>query len=404
MFRKPAQRSPDNGPSTRAPARLASPNEAAGGIAPRPTDNKTQITETAPCQQSLRLTLGRDAVEPVRSEVLAEFQKQAALPGFRKGKAPAELIRQQYAKPIEDETLHRVTRRVLEQAAKEHALKPVGPFEVSAAAFTEAGGLTLEARVEVEPAFALAAYTGIPLMKIPVEVNAGDVDQALAKLRESMAQLVPAKSGEGKERQVPVLDDELAKDLGSESLEQLRTHVEATLREQRRTTQTEALEAALCDELLTRPPFNVPPRLVGHQAERLTRDFKVRLLLSGLSEEQVTAEVSKFTEQLRMSAERRVKLAFILDRIAEQESIAVAQDELVRRLWNLARRWKKDPAEVRKLFDAEGLWGSVVSSIRQEKTIAMLLSAAAVQEAGVGRPHQPTGTGVSSSATREGVA
>src|SRR3989338_3133226 len=354
MFRTPARRPPDNG--------------------------KTQITDTAPCRKSLRFTLGRDTVEPVRGEVLAEFQKQAALPGFRKGKAPVGLIQQQYAKPIQEGPRPRVRRRALERAAKEHGLKPVGPFEVSAAAFTDSGGLTLEATVEVEPAFALAAYKGIPLTKIAVDVNTRDVDQALAKLQESMAQLVPAASGEGKERQVPALDDELAKDLGSESLGQLRAHVEAKLREQRRTTQAEALEAALCAALLARHPFGVPPRLVGHQAERLTREFKARLLLSGLSEEQVTAEVSKFTGELRTSAERRVKLGFILDRIAEQENIAVAQDELVKRLWELSRRWKKDPAEVRKLFDAEGLWGSVVSSIRQEKTIAMLLSAAAVQE------------------------
>ena len=375
MFRKRVQRSPDN--ADRDGHDAAPPG--LGGVGP----HKTQITETAPCQQSLRLTLGHDVVEPVRSEVLIEFQKQVALPGFRKGKAPAKLIRQQYAKSIEDETLHRVTRRALEQATKEHALKPVGPFEVSAAAFTEAGGLTLEAMVEVEPAFTLAAYKGIPLVKLPLEVGADDVDQALGKLQASMAQLVPAKSGEGKEQQIPPLDDELAKDLGAESLEQLRTHVEAKLREQRRTAQAEALETALCDELLRRHPFTVPPRLVDHQAERLTRDCKVRLLLSGLSEEQVTAEVSKFTEQLRTSATRRVKLGFILDRIAEQERIAVAQEELMKRLWDLAHRWKKDPAEVRRLFDTEELWGSVISSIRQEKTVAMLLAAAAVQEAGI---------------------
>jgi FKBP-type peptidyl-prolyl cis-trans isomerase (trigger factor) len=366
MFRKPARPASDNG--------------------------KTQITETAPCQKSLRLALGREAVDPVRSEVLAEFQKQAALPGFRKGRAPVELVQQQYAKPIQDETLHRLTRRALEQAAKEHALKPVGPFEVSTAAFTEAGGLALEATVEVEPAFALAAYKGVPLTKIPAEVSAPDVDRSLAKLQESMAQLVPATSGEGKERQLPALDDELAKDLGYESLEKLRAHLEAKLREQQRAAQADALEAALCDELLTRHPFQVPPRLVGHQAERLTREFKARLLLSGLSEEQVNAEVSKFTEQLRTSAARRVKLTFILDRIAEQEQVGVTQDELVKRLWELSRRWKKDPAEVRKLFDAEGLWSSVVSSIRQEKTIALLLSAAAISEARI--ENQPDATAV----------
>jgi FKBP-type peptidyl-prolyl cis-trans isomerase (trigger factor) len=345
------------------------------------SDNGTaHITETAPCQKAVRLTLGRDAVEPIRSGVLAEFQRQAMLPGFRKGKAPLDLVRQQHGKAIEDETLHRAARSALEQAAKAHALKPVGPFEVTAAAFTEEGGLRLEATVEVEPAFALAAYKGIPVTKLPAEVSAAEVEQALTKLRESMAQLVPSKAGEGKERQVPALDDELAKDLGYESLAKLRAHVEAKLYQQKRTSQADALEAALCDELLRRHPFEVPPRLVGHQTERLTREFKVRLLLSGLSEEQVSAEAAKFTEQLRTSAARRVKLAFILDRIAEQEQVGVTESELMKRLWELARRWKKDPAEVRKLLDAQGLWASVVSSIRQEKTMTTLLSAAAVQE------------------------
>ena len=343
-------------------------------------DGETQVTDTAPCQKSLKTTLDREAVDLVRQEVLAEFQKQAALAGFRKGKAPAELVRRQYAKSIDDETLQRVTRRALEQAVKAHALKPVGPFEVGAASFTQDGGLTIAATVEVEPEFALGAYKGIALTKASAELSAGDVEQALSKLRESMAQLVPAASGEGKERQVPALDDELAKDLGYESLDQLRTHVETKLREQKRSAQAEALEAALCDELVRRHPFQLPARLVSHQAERLSREFKVRLLFSGLSEEQVGAEASKFTEQLRTSAERRVKLAFILERIAEAEHIGVTQDELLKRLWELSRRWKKDPAEVRKIFDAEGLWNSVVSSIRQEKTIAMALAAASVQE------------------------
>jgi trigger factor len=218
------------------------------------------------------------------------------------------------------------------------------------------------------------------LTRDPAGVSPADVDKALAKLQDSMAQLVPAKEGgEQKERQVPALDDELAKDLGYESLPKLRAHVEAKLREQRRAALDEALEGALCTELLARHPFQVPAKLVGHQADRLTRDFKARLLLSGMAESQVAGEIAKFTEQLRTSAERRVKLSFILDRIADEEKIRVAQDELVKRLWELSRRWKKDPAEVRKLFDAEELWPSVVSSIRQEKTIAMLLKHAAIK-------------------------
>ena len=370
--------------------------------APKPTSNASAatVTDTAPCEKSLRVRVAPVEIAPVRRAVLAEFQRQATLRGFRKGKAPAELVERQYAKDIQDETLHRVTKQAFERAAQEHALKPVGPFEIRAADFTEADGLKLEATVEVEPAFDLGTYTGIPLTRTPEAVTPEEMAQALASLQGSLAQLVPAatqgapavppparsephetggehaQAGEAKERQLPPVDDELAKDLGFESLEKLKAHVEAKLLEQKRTAQARALEAALCDALLARHTFEVPSRLVAHQTERLTRDFKARLLLSGVTEEQVAKETEQFAQQLRTSATQHVKLGFILDRVAAKESVAVGQDELMKRLWQLAQRWKKDPAEVRKLFDAQGLWPSVVSSLRQEKTIALLLASA----------------------------
>ena len=357
MFRKPSSR----------------PVEAATNVS---------ITETAPCQKSLRLHVGLEMIAPVRATVLAEFQKEAALPGFRKGKAPTALIERQFGQRIHDETLHRVTRQALEQAAKEHQIKPVGPFELQTADFKEAEGLTLEATVEVEPSFTLATYKGIPIQAQTLEVTAADVEQALAKLQDSMAQLVPGKEGAAKERHVPALDDECAKDLGFKDVSTLREHVEAKLREGRRAAQAQAQETALCDELLKRHTFAVPPRLVSHQTERLMRDFKTRLLLSGTLEDQVEAELGKFSEQLRTSAERHVKLTFILDRVASQESVAVTQDELVGRLWQLSQRWKKDPTEVRKIFDRDGLWPSVVSTIRQEKTMTLLMTSATVENGG----------------------
>jgi FKBP-type peptidyl-prolyl cis-trans isomerase (trigger factor) len=349
--------------------------------AARPSERDTNVTisDSAPCQKTLQVQVSPQTIEPVRAAVLAERQRATALPGFRKGKAPPELVARQYAKEIQEETLHRLTQQTLERVTKEHGLKPVGPFELSRATFTEREGLLLEAAVEVEPAFPLASYKGIALKRVLVEVTPQDVEQALASLQESMTQLVPTGQGEAKAPQRPPIDDELAKDLGFENLAKLRSHVEAKVREQRRAAAGQALEAALCDELLKRHPFEVPPRLVQHQTERLLRDFKARLLLSGLSEEQVNARAAQFDAQLRTSAERHVKLSFILDRIAEAESLAVKQEELVGRLWQLAQRWKKDPAEVRTLLDAQGLWGSVVSAIRQEKTVQLLLSSAAIK-------------------------
>ena len=343
------------------------------------------VTDAGPCRKSVSLRLSPEVVAPLRATVLEEFQKRVTLPGFRKGKAPADVVEKQYAKDIQGETLHRAMKQGFEEAIAAFQLKPVGPFEVRKADATDAGGLTVEALVEVEPGFALGRYQKIPLTRQGADVTPQDLEQALAKLQESMAKMVPAKkekedqpAGEGKTRETPPLDDELAKDVGYESLEKLRAHLEAKLREQKQRAQAQALEAALCDELLARHQFDVPSGLVTHQTERLTRDFKARLLLSGMPEPQASEETGKFTEQMRTSAARHVKLTFILDRVAEQESLSVTQDELVKHLWQLSQRWKKNPAEVRRIFDAQGLWGSVASAIRQEKTIAWLMASAVI--------------------------
>lgn len=340
------------------------------------------ITQPAPCQQKLQITVSRAAIQPLRDVVVQEFQKEAVVAGFRKGKAPRDLIERQFTEQIREETLRRLTRRTFEQVTEERKLKPVGPFEVLKMEFDEQRGLDLEAQVEVEPEFTLADYRGITVTRRPAAVSPDEIDQHLAQLRESAAQLVPgAEGGPHKEKRLPNLDDDFAKDVGFENLEQLRGHLEAKLREQKQAQARQHLEQHVGDALLQRHQFDVPPRLVTRQAERLTRDFQARLLLAGMNEEQAKQELAAYTEQLKTNAARHVKLSFILDRIAEREHATVTQDELVERLWKLARRWGKDPVEVRKLLDAQGLWPSIVASIRQDKAMSRLLDAAKIADA-----------------------
>lgn len=352
--------------------------KAARPTTPSVSFGEVSVAEAAACEKLLKLKVKPEAIQPIRAAVLAEFQREATLPGFRKGKAPVDLVERQYGSSIREETLHRVTKTTLEQATEAYALKPVGPFEIRSANLND-DGLTFEATVEVEPVFDLAAYKGLSVPPAANGVTPEEMEQALKSLQDSSAQLVPAKEGEAKERQVPALDDELAKDLGFKDLVGLKEHVAGKLREQKQQAQEKAREAAICDALLNRHSFEVPPRLVSHQTDRLTRDFTVRLLLSGMPQEKADEEVKQFTEKLRESAQKQVKLLFILGRIAEKESVAVTQQELVERLWQLSQRWKKEPSEVRQILDAQGLWSSVVSAIRQEKTMAVLLGSAEIK-------------------------
>jgi FKBP-type peptidyl-prolyl cis-trans isomerase (trigger factor) len=257
---------------------------------------KIDMTQPAPCQYAVHIRLGSEGIQPVREAVLKEFQREANIAGFRKGKAPKELVERQYPSQIHEETIRRLTRQTLEQVVTERRLKPVGPFEVKRVTCEAAKAFELEALLDVEPEFKLADYRHLPVKTSPVVVMDEDRAKALAQLQESMAQLVPVPPtgpapSEAKVKEVPALDDELAKDVGFENLQQLTQHVEAKLREQRSAEQRQATEQALCDALLARHRREVPLSLVAKQAKRLERDVQVRLLLSGLPEEQVKDEV-----------------------------------------------------------------------------------------------------------------
>ncbi|MBI3087763.1 MAG: ATP-dependent Clp endopeptidase proteolytic subunit ClpP [Candidatus Omnitrophica bacterium] len=262
------------------------------------------VTQPAPCRQTLRITVATELVQPVRELVVKEFQKEAALSGFRKGKAPRELVERQFTEQIREETLRRMTRQIFEQVAEERKLKPVGPFEVIKLNLDEQKGLELEAQVEVEPDFTLGEYKGLKIIKTDVTVAAEDVEQALTQLRESAAQLVPTGEGDKKEKRLPGLDDEFAKDVGFDTVEKLREHLQAKLREHKETQAKQGLEQQACDALLTRHQFEVPPRLVSRQTERLTRDFQVRLLMAGVAEDKLSEELAKYTEQPSSSMRR----------------------------------------------------------------------------------------------------
>ena len=343
---------------------------------PAVPESPASVTEAGLCRKALHVHVTHEEFTAIRQAVVTELKKQATLPGFRQGKAPAQLVENRYAQAIHQDSLQRATQQALEQAVKTHGLKPVGSIEVRRVDFNEADGLRLEAQLDVEPSFELVSYKGIPLSAQDITVTADEINQALEKVRESMAQLVPAENGQGKQQRLPNLDDELAKDAGYPNLERLRAYLEGKLREQKRQAQRQTMESSLCEELLRRHAFEVPAQLVSRQTDRLTQEFKTRLLLSGISEEAVPQELEKFTGQLRQTAQQLVRLDFLLDRIAAKESIRVTSQEAMERLWQLARQWRKDPSEVRKIFDQQGLWPSVIATIRRQKTTVFLMKEA----------------------------
>jgi trigger factor len=158
------------------------------------------VRETGAWQHTLDIEVPTDEVERGLTETAQDIQRRVSLPGFRKGRVPLDLVRQQFADAVEREFLDTIVSRVTGEALAEAKLDPVVPALVRNVRFVPGQPLRFEALVEVRPVVDVRDYRGIPVARRSRPVDDAAVDAMLARLREESAVFVdvdrPAQRGD----------------------------------------------------------------------------------------------------------------------------------------------------------------------------------------------------------------
>ena len=142
------------------------------------------------CKHSLEISIPVDEVESETGRVAADVQKRAKLAGFRPGKAPASLIRKQFAGEIRQKVMESLIPKFLQQQIEAENLSVVGQPDVSDVHFHSGEPLRFTAQFEVVPAIELEGYKDIEVPYHDPEVTDEDVEKRLGELREQKAQYV----------------------------------------------------------------------------------------------------------------------------------------------------------------------------------------------------------------------
>jgi trigger factor len=153
------------------------------------------------CKHELAFTIPQVDVEAETERVVAEYQKQARLPGFRPGKAPASMIRSRFGGDIRQKVLENLIPRALGERFRQENLNVVGRPEIKDLKFETGSAIEFKAEFEVAPDFELGEYVGIEAPYTEASATDEEVDKRLEQLRESKAQLVneeprPAQDGD----------------------------------------------------------------------------------------------------------------------------------------------------------------------------------------------------------------
>jgi trigger factor len=148
------------------------------------------IENTAPCRKKLRIEVGAERVAGTRAEILQEFRKSAAIPGFRPGKAPEPMVEKRYAGQIEEELRKRLIPESYRETLNEQKLKVVGYPQIESVDYKAGSALVYTAAVDTAPEFSVPEYKGIPVKKKTVAVKEEEITKTIDTLREQQAEFV----------------------------------------------------------------------------------------------------------------------------------------------------------------------------------------------------------------------
>lgn len=201
-----------------------------------------------------------------------------------------------------------------------------------------------------------------------------------------------------KEKRVPELDDDFAREQDADSLEELRQRVRDSLVAQEQRRIDDQLQEDLMKTLIEKNPLEVPEGMVQNQLQYLKDSFSQRLKAQGMSLEMLGMNDEAFASTYREMAEQQVKGELLLDAVAKQEELAVSDEECEAKMKSFAEDSNTDLEQVRKYFDNEQARNGLKAQVLQEKVSRFLLDQAQVSEVD---PPQPEDAGAADSQTEE---
>jgi trigger factor len=394
--------------------------------------------------------------EIVRQEsekIYSQLEKQANVPGFRKGKVPRNILEERYEKEVREELIQRLVPQAYQEAVREKNLVPLSQAEIKELRLEKNKPFFFKAFTEVKPEVKLGQYTRLKLEKERVEkIGEKEVQTGLEEIREKQALFVPVEKRdvekgdfvsidfkglvkgipfaggsrqnytlevgsdslfdlgnqllgmkinetkeikinlskeyphqelagqeaifkitlkEIKEKRLPPLNDEFAKDLGEFStLEELKSKIKDDLRKLQERLSEEKFKDYLIDKLIQGSELEVPSILIEKEIEHLLTDLKENLRREGLTYNHYLNIIKMDEIGLK---ERHKPLA--LKRVKSEAT----EEDLKERIEELALFYKEEPSKLRERLEKNNLLSNLRAQLREKKTIEFLLKESRVK-------------------------
>ena len=179
---------------------------------------------------------------------------------------------------------------------------------------------------------------------------------------------------EVKERVLPELDDEFAKDAGEEftTLDELKQSVRDRITKMREERAEGVLTDRVMQKLLENHDFEVPKKLVAFEIEQMIKQTEQQFEQSGMSLEAAGLTREKLAEQNAEMATKRVRGDFVLKKIAEVEEIKLADEDMERGFKRIGDMYNMPVAKVKEFFKNRDDLLPLMNELLNEKILGFL--------------------------------
>jgi len=436
------------------------------------TENQLEVeitvTETAPCTKRIALKVPATEVDARLELALSAFMADAALPGFRKGKAPRALVEKRVGGALVQETRGQLMSEAYSKALEEHKLQPLAePRPVDGTTIPElvrGKDFAFMFEIEVAPEFSVPDFTAFEVKKPTIDVTTEHVDGEILRQSyrfgtpnriegpferldrmlgkatvtvdgregvyfetERALCVVPAEEDEGKgqllgiiidgldaallgkkigdtitvstvgaeghereelrgkkitieyrigeaERITPRAIKDLAEMYGVESEEIFREQVKDALEQRRDGEQRAAMREQVAERLVSTVDFALPAKISEEQITRTLEQQRVDLLSRGIEPAAVENRLAEMRGSSEKSAKDRLKLFFIMSRLAQHFGVNITEQELNGRIAFMAQQQGVRTEQMRQQLEKSGRMGEVISVIRDAKVSDRIIS------------------------------
>jgi trigger factor len=228
------------------------------------------------------------------------------------------------------------------------------------------------------------------LRQIPVQFPPTYQNRALAGQEVTFHVTV----NEIKERVLPTLNDEFAKEAGSvETLDELKDKLRKDLEAGAEREARRALHETVVARLIEANPFELPPGMVDAETEALTADLQ-RQFRPQQGDATALPITDEMRQQLHNQAVGRIKRELLIEEIAKREHIAVEEGDVDADLQRLAERTEQRIEYIRRQMEQAGALESIRRNIMSDKVLDFVVGRCTLTE--VSKPATPAPSPTSS--------